>query len=136
MQTQALEELLSMVGDSLDLADQAVKAAESAAPRVEIVKVAADKCARAATALLRTGAFKNMTSEGIAGALSTASPAELVEIMEKLASNAIFPVDPSEDMGGFLVEKTADTVRRTAEGESKTQLWRRCMDEADAEISR
>ena len=138
MQKEAYGQMLGVIGEAIDLAEDAVKAAEDQAkapePSVTLVKVANDKARSAAARLMKTGAFSGDTEETLASKIENAGPTELLELMEKLASKAVFPLNASflaED--GELVEKSAQT--RGVPEESSTELWSRCMEEAGFDVS-
>lgn len=143
MNAAAYDELVGVIDDAIDLADSALAAAESATAKsaaapepVFLVKVAAHRYDRAATALLKTGAFSNYKQKELAKVLENAGPADFLDIMEKLASRAAFTLDVNLTPEGDLVEKSATSptslVRR--DGESKTDLWVRACEESGISI--
>jgi hypothetical protein len=143
MNPAAFSELLSVVDDAVQLADDAVKAAQAAqqpvrpvVEQVTLVKVAKNKCHELAEVLHKTGAFREFSRDQLAKAIEAAGPLDLVEMMEKLASRAVFPIDADEVLGGDLVEKSA--ASRTYNGlapDTPTAIWRKALDEAELECA-
>jgi hypothetical protein len=135
MNEAAFNELVGVLDEAIELADCAVKAAEAAERKPEtvtLVKVAASRYHNTAVELIKTGTFRGMTAASLAKTLENAGPAEFLELMEKLASRAVFPFDAETALGGDLVEKSGKTrVDNTRlPSESDTDLWVRCMEES------
>jgi predicted glycosyl hydrolase (DUF1957 family) len=139
MDATAFSEMLGVVDDAIRLADDAVKAADAASARkpqetVTLVKVAQARYYAVADALIKTGSFREYTREGLAKTLESAGTAGYLELMEKLASRAVFPLESAEvDLGGDLVEKSAATRAQGLTPGSQTAIWRQALDEAEAE---
>lgn len=134
MDSAAFDSFLSLVDDALALAKSAVENAEQAnAPQVTLTKVAHDKCVSAAKALHRTGAFRQFKADDLARSLSSAGETGLIEMMEKLASSAVFPIADNDVRDGDLVEKSGSN--RAYEGlPSRTAAWQQAFDEAEEEL--
>lgn len=134
---EAFGQMLGVIGEAIDLAEDAIKEAEarpSSPPPVTLVKVAYATAQPAAARLMKTGAFGGYTEESLARTIEKAGPADLLEMMEKLASRSVFPLDSSLlDETGDLVEKSA-TPRRVP-AESRSDLWLRSMEEAGYDVS-
>ena len=135
MNEAAFSEMLGVVDDAIDLADSAVKSAEVAhravTEPVTLVKVAAVRYQATARELMKTGAFREHSRDSLAKSLEAAGPAGLLEVLEKLASRAVFPLDA--DFGSVerdLVDKSAATRMDDRPAENKTALWERCCHEA------
>lgn len=140
MNDAAYTGMLEVIDDTIELAEDAIKAAEfsqSQSPshsKVTLVKVASSRAHSAAAELLKTGAFREYTVEGLAKVIESAGPADMLEMLEKLASSAIFPLSgDTSDSSGELVEKS-DSPRNVDTPESRTELWTRCCKEAGIEI--
>lgn len=137
-----IREMTAALDDAIGLADDAVKSAEAAqkaTPKesgITLVKVAAARCEELAGVLMKTGAFREYTRRDLAKAIETAGPQGLVEMMEKLASRAVFPLDAEEALFGDLVEKSADSWTPGIEPNSPTAVWRKALDEAEVECAR
>lgn len=134
MNEAAFTELTGLLDDAIQLADDAVKAAEArpAAPAtppaqesVRLVKVASQRYMETAKELLKTGAFRGHSAESLANILREAGTADFLEIMEKLASRAVFPISAEEAMGGDLVEPSAENRdgRQSSSGSPQIDLW-------------
>lgn len=147
MNLAAFNELVGVVDEAIDLAARAVETAESAiaksaatpakpAAPVVLVKVASDRFRKTAKALIQTGTFEAYTPEGLAKTLESAGPADFLDIMEKLASRAVFPLDVKMTPEGDLVEKSATTLSSSGPkaGESKTDRWVRACEESGISI--
>lgn len=139
MNATAFNELVGVIDDAIGLADCAVKAAEAAhidnSESVTLVKVAASRYHNTAVELVKTGTFRGHTATSLATTLENAGPAEFLELMEKLASTAVFPFDAAAALGGDLVEKSGENRSDDAPRvESKTDLWVRCCDEAGLDV--
>lgn len=134
MNAQAFTNLLGVIDDAIDLAALAVKSAQEAGQRsaapVTLVKVAAARCDAVAEELVKTGAFRDYTQRDLAKSLESASNAGLLELLEKLASRAVFPLDVDLGAEGDLVDKPSTTRTDAGPAESKTDLWGRCCAEA------
>lgn len=144
MNAEAYDGLLAMVDDTLGLAETAVKHAEAVAKTlpqatrepVTLVKVAGEAVAdptrfgRVADALMKTGAFREFAKRDLEKFLKEAGYAGYLELLEKLASRAVFPLDAVERIDGDLVESSASTRTEGQTHESKTELWERCCTEA------
>ena len=132
MNKEAYNGMLGVIDDAISLAEGAVKLAETQkSPRpaetVTLVKVAAEKCRTAASALMRTGTVRGITEDRLAKDLEQSSPTELLEIMEKLASMAAFPIDADMAPGGHLVEKADATRAKGGSAEDNSvALWDAC----------
>lgn len=142
--TVILGEMLQLLDQAIDTADLAVKAAdEASAPRqpaypepVRLVKVAADRSRSAAALLMKTGSFRDHSESSLASLIENAGPSDLLDIMEKLASSAVFPfdIDPSMKTGD-LVEKSANGRKpATSQSRNDTDLWVECCEEAGMKI--
>jgi len=134
MNEAAFNELVGVIDEAIDLADHAVKAAEEASKQtpepVTLVKVAAAQCRSAAIDLIKTGSFSDHTVESLTHTLENAGPAEILVLMEKLASKAVFSIDAESVLDGDLVEKSAASrMDAVPQDESNTDLWVRCCDE-------
>ncbi len=130
MNETAFDEFVGIVDEAIDIAECALKeaaAARQAAPAGEsitLVKVASDRYRNAARELIRTGTFRDHNVESLSKALENAGSAEYLDIMEKLASRAVFPLDAGMELGGDLVEKSADNrAGDTSKTLSGTELW-------------
>lgn len=138
MNEAAFAEMVSMIDEAVDLADCAVKAAEAATTQPEsvtLVKVASSRYHNTAVELIKTGTFRGQTATSLAKTLENAGPAEFLELMEKLASAAVFPLDADEVLRGDLVEKPSNNRSEDVPRvESKTDLWARCCDEAGLNV--
>lgn len=141
MQETVYTEFLSLMGEAITVADEAVKAAEAVAsqsaqqPEISLVKVASSRYAAVAGTLFKTGAFESFGSaQQLSAHLEKSGAAGHLEVMEKLASSAVFPFGSSLDLSGELVEKPS-THRNSDSPRSKTAIWRQSMDEAEFEVS-
>jgi hypothetical protein len=139
MNKAAFDELVGVIDEAIGLADCAVKAAEAAKTHtpelVTLVKVAASRYHNTAVELIKTGTFRGYTASSLAKTLENAGPAEFLELMEKLASKAVFSFDAEMALSGDLVEKSGKVQ---AEGprkdESNTDLWVRCCEESGLSV--
>jgi hypothetical protein len=140
MNKAAFNELVGVIDEAIDLAGCAVKAAELGQAKaqfepVTLVKVAANRYHNVAKELIKTGTFRQYTAAGLAKTLENAGPADFLDIMEKLASQAVFPLDAETELSGDLVEKSAKTkTDDTQKNESKTDLWVRCCEESGISV--
>jgi len=139
----AYDALLEMCDEAIDLAETAITKAsyaedslvvKVAAPQITLTKVASARYLNVAVALKKTGSFPDKTEEYLAKHLKDGGELALLEIMEKLASRAVFDAGSEIDLGGSLVEKSA-TSRDHSQLSGSTAMWRRALDEADAEIA-
>lgn len=138
-----INELVSMTEDAIKVAEDAIKSAATpvpaaAAPSVTLVKVAKDRYDATAKALIKTGSFKGKTKETLSKHLEAAGESGFLELLEKLASTAIFPLNGDHiNLGGDLVEKAAQTGTALTPGSkaSATSRWRAAIDEAEAEMA-
>ena len=134
MNKAAFDQIVEVLDEAIELAADAVKAADAKvapAPQesVVLVKVAADRYRSVAAALHKTGTFRDHTQSGLAKSLESSDTNGLLELLEKLASKAVFPFDAAAALGGDLVEQS-DKLRANAVGEeSRTDLWARCCEE-------
>jgi hypothetical protein len=140
MDHTAFDNLLSILDDALALAKEATDLSEvahrqpaSAPEPITLTKVARAKAESVARVVHGTGAFRGQTVADIANTLETAGPAGHLEILEKLASMAVFPLHLDDELGGNLVEKSA-ADRAYPNLPPKTALWRKAMDEAEEEL--
>lgn len=136
----AMDDAIALAQDAVKTAQDAEKAAQEARQSrpqegVVLVKVAKARYESVAETLHRTGAFREFTRAGLAKTLESAGPAGLLDVMEKLASRAVFPLDASVVLGGDLVEKSADSRTDSLEPTSKTAVWRKALDEAERECA-
>lgn len=128
MTGEAYDHLLGIFDEAINLAEDAVKAAESRrveTPKVTLVKVASSRAKTAAAALLPTGAFAEHNAASLSQAIEDAGPTEFLDMLEKLASSAIFPVDAASllaDPAGDLVEKPASTGGDGSD-RSRLDIW-------------
>lgn len=138
------DELIGVLDDAVGLADEAVKSAELAQKSIKaqsepvtLVKVASSRYAEVAKSLIQTGAFKDYTEQGLINDLEKQGTAGHLVIMEKLASRAVFPLDDSseDDSRGDLVEKSSTSRTNDSATETRTSVWRRALDEAEAECA-
>lgn len=135
----AINELLGFVDDALATADEAVKrAAEleaaAAAPAVTLIKVASSTYTRVAERVAKTGVLGEKTAGEIADILKAAGEAGCLEILEKMASRAVFAFEPEADSFGSLVRKTVNDNPGIHEGLSKTAaIYREAANEYDRE---
>jgi hypothetical protein len=134
------DEMLGAVDDAIALAEDAVKVAQSMrpvqAPPITLVKVAKDRCNEVATSLIKSGSFPGQTVDDIAKTLENGGAATYLDLLEKVASRAVFPLDIFGDLGGELVEKSSSSYQRhDTSPHGKAELWARCWDEAEAECA-
>jgi hypothetical protein len=134
MNEVAYNNMLGVLDESIALAADAVKAAEdrstSVTPAVLLVKVASARYHEVAKALIKTGSFPGKTVDGLAKSLEGFGIAGHLELMEKLASKAIFPLDADVVLGGDLVEKSTERRMDELESGSKSAVWRDAMNDA------
>lgn len=135
MNLSVVRDLIGVIDDAIAIADSAVKSADELQRRnaepVTLVKVAAARYHSVAAELMKTGAFNDHTRDSLARSLEESGTAGLLEIMEKLASRAVFPLDTSFiGVEGDLVDKSATSRTHHDSTESKTALWERCCLEA------
>lgn len=136
MNEKAFSEMLGVIDDAIETADDAVKVAELAGSSpdrnqpVKLIKVASDRYKSVASTLMKTGSFREYSPEGLTRSLESAGTAGLLEFLEKLASRAVFPID-ADFLGieGDLVDKSATSRTDAPSNESKTDLWARCCHE-------
>jgi len=140
-------ELLGVIDDSIALAEDAVAeaaavksapAAAAAAPAPEpitLVKVAKARAGEVATSLIKSGAFPDKTVDDLADILEKGGATAHLELLEKLASRAVFPLDLEGDLVGDLVEKPASSRADGSAPQTKTELWSQAMAEAEAECA-
>lgn len=145
MNEAAFTEMTGALDEAIEIAEEAVKAADEAVPapapaaepeKVKLVKVAAERYHATATALLKTGSFKDHTVESLANTLKNAGPAEFLGLMEKLASSAVFPFDADGVLDGDLVERSAINRGDDApiEGATNTDVWADACREAGLNV--
>lgn len=141
MNKTAFDGILSILDDALALATEATELSESvskqavAAPEpIVLTKVAKVRVDAVARAVHGTGAFRGKTVADIANTLETSGPAGHLDLLEKLATRAVFPLQLDDELDGDLVEKPANS--RAYQGlPPKTAMWRKAMDEAEDELS-
>jgi len=129
-------QLMPVIDEAIDIASSAVKSAEHArsqpAPEpVRLVKVAHARCEAVAHALSKSGSFNEYSTQSLTNTLKQGDQNTLLDLMEKLASRAVFPLDTDLLVAdGSLVEKQA-SARETTSGtaESNADLWARCCEE-------
>lgn len=136
MNQAAFGEMLSVVDDAINLAESAVKSAESAIGRrpepVTLVKVAADRYSAVADKLLKTAALPEFTRESLTKFLEESGPNGLLECLEKLASRAVFSLSTDDvSIGGNLVDKSATTWVNSKPEENERDTWYRACVESD-----
>jgi len=137
MNGAAFSELLGVVDEAIALADDAVKSAE-ARPKTDtitLVKVARSRYHSVAGAIIKSGAFPGESEDSIAKNLEEGGIVAQLDLLEKLASRAVFPFDLSGDLGGDLVEKSAAYRTAGSAPETRTELWARSWEEAEAECA-
>lgn len=129
------DSLLSIVDDAVALAKEAVAVAEtaSAQPAITLTKVANSRYEQAAAVIHKAGALREYSRDELVNTLATAGETGHLEIMEKLASSAVFPLDDITESSGDLVEKRGETKRYDGLT-PKQALWRRALDEAEEEF--
>ena len=138
MNQQVFDSFLAILDDALALAKEATDlsatAARQPAPEpIVLTKVARAKVESVARAVHGTGAFRGRSVADIAHTLETAGPAGHIELLEKLAASAVFPLHLDDELDGDLVEKSANS--RAYQGlPPKTAMWRKAMDEAEDEL--
>jgi len=139
MNDAAYGEFLGVVDDAIALAEDAVKEAQRevtpASEPITLVKVAKARCCEVAAALIKSGAFPDKTEEDLAKTLEMGGSSTHLELLEKVASRAVFPFDLEGDLGGELVEKSSSTRVDNGSPETKTELWARSWAEAEVECA-
>ena len=95
--------------------------------------MASSTCDKAAKVLASTGIFPGKSVGDISNDLQMGSASDLISIMEKLASSAVFPLSDDNVLDGELVEKSASS-RAYPDLDSKTAIWRQAFDEAEDEL--
>jgi hypothetical protein len=137
LNSQVFDSFLAIVDDALALAKEAVDSAEqatsSSAPKVTLTKVASSTCDKAAKVLASTGIFPGKSVGDISNDLQMGSASDLISIMEKLASSAVFPLADDNVFDGDLVEKSA-SGKDYQHLDNKTAVWQQAMDEAEDEL--
>tara|TARA_R110002110_G_scaffold49550_5_gene147128 strand:- start:2073 stop:2498 length:426 start_codon:yes stop_codon:yes gene_type:complete len=138
MNEVAYAAILEVVDDAVDLAEDAVKSAETARKRttpepVKLVKVAAARCKDVAASLVKSGAFPGKTVGTLTKTLEEGGAATHLELLEKLASRAVFPLDLPGDLDGTLVEKSSTDRMVSDRPLTNTELWAQAWAEAEAE---
>ena len=131
MNGKAYDGLLGVIDDSIGLAEDAIKEAEARAvapipePKVTLVKVASGRARQAAAIIIKSGAFTDQSEESLAQVIAQADPVDLVTMLEKLASKAIFPLDADILRAPWM---TADDITR-ASGRHRSPMVARCLDD-------
>lgn len=137
MSLVALQETANALRTAIELAEDAVKSAEaisSAKPEpIRLVKVAKAKYESVATALVKTGAFQD-NSRIIEQTLQQADESFLLDMLEKLASRAVFPFDAPVESNWSLVEKP-ESSRGQSAAPTHLSVWQRAWQEAKDECS-
>jgi len=141
---------LEVVDDALAVADDAIKRAAHAEEETErmraarvapvpeaitLTKVASSRYHEVAHALKETGSFPDYSETALAQHLESGGPAAQLEVMEKLASRAVFDMGSEIDLGGSLVKQSENRRTSSHNLTGKTALWRAALDETDAELS-
>lgn len=137
MNTAALfDNLLSIVDDAVTIAKEAVAIAERTddRPAVTLTKVARSRYGEVADALHKSGMFHGRSHAELVKILEESGEAGHLQILEKLASSAIFPLDDHVELGGDLVERSNNSDSRYEGLTPKQALWRKAMDEAEEEL--
>jgi hypothetical protein len=136
LNSQVFDSLLSIVDDAIAVASEAVTTAEKSANTgalVTLTKVASETYDNTAKSLVSTGLFPGRSAADISKDLRYGGEGYHIALMEKLASNAIFPISNSDVADGELVEKSA-TSRLRANPTNKTAVWQQAFDEAESEL--
>ena len=141
---------LEVVDDALAVADDAIKRADHAeeetarmraaqvAPAPEpitLTKVASSRYRQVAVALKETGSFPDYSETDLAQHLEQGGANAQLEVMEKLASRAVFDMGSEIDLGGSLVKQSENRRTSSHNLTGKTAIWRDALDEADAELA-
>lgn len=139
MNDAAYGEFLGVVDDAIALAEDAVKEAQRevtpASAPITLVKVAKARASQVAVSLIKSGAFPGNTEAALTNTLETGGAAAYLDLLEKVASRAVFPFDLEGDLGGELVEKSSSTRADNGSPETKTELWARSWAEAEVECA-
>lgn len=134
----AFDNMLALIQDAISVADDALAItgarAHTPEPAVTLTKVASHTASRVASALVRTGAFPEWKTADLAARLQSASPSDCVELLEKLASRAMFPLVVSDDLRGDLVDKPANQSTVYDKLPPHQAIWQRARDEAVREL--
>lgn len=129
---------MEIIDDALALSKEALELAESGRepvmPGVVLTKVASATYDRTAKALHKTGVFREKSASDISQILQNGGEAAALEMMEKLASMAAFPLDGLNDIGGDLVEKSANSTSSYGHLPPRTAVWQKAWDEASEEL--
>jgi hypothetical protein len=137
---EAYDSFMEIIDDALNLSKEALAIAEGSqvpvsAPAVVLTKVASEIYDRTAKAVHKTGVYPGKTVADIASTLRNGGSGTHLDILEKLASSAMFPIEVN--FGGELVEKSANTPSSTSSSpKSKTAVWQQAWDEAGEELDR
>jgi hypothetical protein len=133
-----LDNLLSIVDDAVSIAKEAVAIAEqpanAPAAAVTLTKVARSRYSEVADALLKSGMFSGHTHDSLVKTLEESGEPGQLNLLEKLASSAVFPIASFNELSGDLVEKAGKNDSRYEGLNPKQALWRRAMDEAEEEL--
>ena len=128
----AFEALLSVANDAVELAEHACASADAPAQR-SMVKVAADRCIKVAHAVVGTGVIDE-SPESLAQAFSDGDPHRLIDVLEKLASRAMYPVF-IEDAGDLVDKPASEASLANDAGDSPGARWRRAHAETKRELA-
>lgn len=132
---EAYDSFMEIIDDALSISKEALEIASTpavAAPGVVLTKVASEVYDRAAKAVHKTGVYGKSTVQDIASILRHGGERTHLEVLEKLAASAMFPVEIN--FGGELVEKTATKSGTKPAASDKLSVWQQAWDEAGEEL--
>lgn len=136
------DNLLGELGDAYELAKSAVAALEEevAKPPVTLTKVASaqlpdHRLARLVDLLVENRLVKRANRNSVLQGLRDDGPEAALDILEKLASSAIYPAHfLVEEEDGQVVEKRAGDYSDDDDADPDTRRWRKAIDESKAEL--
>lgn len=136
------DNLLGELGDAYDLAKSAVAALEEEVtkPPVTLTKVASahlpeHRLEKLVDLLVKNRLVKRANRDSVLEGLRSDGPEAALDILEKLASSAIYPAHfLVEEEDGQVVEKRAGDYSDDDDTDPDTRRWRRAIDESKAEL--
>lgn len=137
MSLTALQEVARALDSAISLASDAVKSAEeiqrAKSPElVKLVKVAHGQYANAAAALRKSGAFEE-NEQALITTLKQADKSQLLEMLEKLASRAVFPIVASDATDWNFVEQSESSRDTVTAKPTTLSIWKQAWEEAKNE---
>lgn len=131
---QAFDAVIAVACDAVDIANEACLAARQAASaQSPMIKVATERCVKVAHIVANTGVV-DASPDDLAHIFSEGDPGRLMDVLEKLASRAMFPMF-IEDSGCLVDKPTSDDSLADDAGGSSNARWRKAFAETKRELA-